>query len=301
MTLPLSRARFLILAILLAASVAGFSARAADVPVDLELALGIDVSGSVDDEEAVLQRNGYIAAFRHPSVVDAIQHGSLGRIAVTYYEWAGFGHMKIIAPWTLVTDKTSADAFAAALTVEPPETARRTAIAAAISFGVTSFDGNGYTGKRRVLDISGDGPNNWGGRVDNARDLAVARGITINGLPIVNDRPSFFGRPPMPNLDLYYRDCVIGGPGAFYVVARNFKDFARAVLRKLILEIAGRQPAAQSTRQAKSLHSRPLLVRVAGKPTKAGRVAPQCDAGERTPFRRFDEGDDVFVPLPQRQ
>ena len=108
-------------------------AHAADVPVDLELALGIDVSGSVDEEEAVLQRNGYIAAFRHPSIVDAIQHGGLGRIAVSYYEWAGFGHMKIIAPWTLIKDKATADGFADLLTREQPETARRTAIAAAIS------------------------------------------------------------------------------------------------------------------------------------------------------------------------
>ncbi|MBT5047990.1 MAG: DUF1194 domain-containing protein, partial [Rhodospirillaceae bacterium] len=172
-------------------------AHAADVPVDLELALGIDVSGSVDEEEAVLQRNGYIAAFRHPSIVDAIQHGGLGRIAVSYYEWAGFGHMKIIAPWTLIKDKATADGFADLLTREQPETARRTAIAAAISFGADYFDGNGFAARRRVLDISGDGPNNWGELVNVARDRAVARGITINGLPIVNDRPSYSGRMPM--------------------------------------------------------------------------------------------------------
>ena len=268
--------------------------------MDLELALGIDVSGSVDDQEAVLQRNGYIAAFRHPSVVDAIQHGSLGRIAVSYYEWAGFGHMKIIAPWTLIGDKASAAAFAKALTVEHPETARRTAIAAAISFGAGYFDGNGFVARRRVLDISGDGPNNWGDRVDNARDEAVARGVTINGLPIVNDRPTFSGRPPMRNLDLYYRDCVIGGPGAFYTVARDFKDFARAVLRKLILEIAGRQPAAPLRRRAGSRQDNPLLIRVAGRPAKGRRIAPPCDAGERTRWQRFNDDDDIFIPLLPR-
>ena len=237
-----------------------WGARAADAPVDLELALGIDVSGSVDEEEAVLQRNGYIAAFRHPSVVDAIQHGRLGRIAVSYYEWAGFGHTKIIAPWTLIRDKTTADAFATQLTKEEPETARRTTIAAAITFGADYFEQNRFAGKRRVLDISGDGPNNWGDRVDSIRNLAVARGITINGLPIVNDRPTFSGRPPMKNLDLYYRDCVIGGPGAFFVVANDFKDFTRAVLRKLILEIAGKQPAVPPQQWARPSYTNPLLV-----------------------------------------
>ncbi len=298
MTIPVFRASLLFLAVLVVASMPGFSARAADLQVDLELALGIDVSGSVDDEEAILQRNGYIAAFRHPSIIDAIQHGTRGRIAVSYYEWAGFGHMKIIAPWTLIQDKASAGAFATALTAEGPETARRTAIAAAISFGAGYFDRNGFAGKRRVLDISGDGPNNWGDRVDSARDLAVARGITINGLPIVNDRPSFSGRLPMQNLDLYYRDCVIGGPGAFYVIAKDFKDFARAVLRKLVLEIAGRQPAAPMPRRAGSLHRNKLLVLIAGRAAK--RVAPPCDAGERMRWRRWEEDDDVFFPLPTR-
>jgi hypothetical protein len=284
-----------IFAILACVCPAGFAAHATDVKVDLELALGIDVSGSVDDEEAVLQRNGYIAAFRHPSVVDAIQHGGLGRIAVSYYEWAGFGHMKIIAPWTLIRDEATADAFSALLTREPPETARRTAIAAAISFGADYFDNNGFAGRRRVLDISGDGPNNWGDRVDGARDRAVARGITINGLPIVNDRPSFSGRPPMKNLDLYYRDCVIGGPGAFYVVAKDFKDFARAVLRKLILEIAGRRPAPRQQR-AIARHSNKLLIHIAGRPASPKRVAPPCDAGERMRWRWFNDDDDLLIP-----
>ena len=292
--------KFLLLAGLYLAFVGGWSAYAAEVPVDLELALGIDVSGSVDDKEAILQRNGYIAAFRHPSVVDAIQHSKLGRIAVSYYEWAGFGHMKIIAPWTLITDKATANAFATQLTKEEPETARRTAIAAAITFGADFFDRNGFAGKRRVLDISGDGPNNWGDTVNSARDLAVARGITINGLPIVNNRPSYSGRPQMKNLDLYYRDCVIGGPGAFFVVANDFKDFARAVLRKLILEIAGKQPTTPWPQSAKSSFTNPLLVRVAAKVPRAKRTAPPCNAGERMRWQRFDEDDDTIFTLPPR-
>jgi hypothetical protein len=268
----------------------GSPAQAADVAVDLELALAVDVSGSVDEDEAALQRNGYIAAFRQPAVAAAIRNGRLGRIAVSYYEWAAFGHIKVIVPWTLIADKASAGAFAEVLTREPPDTARRTGISAAIAFGAGYFDGNGFAGRRRVLDISGDGPNNWGDRVDIARDEAVARGITINGLPIVNNRPTFSGWPPMKNLDLYYRDCVIGGPGAFYVVANNFRDFARAVLRKLMLEIAGRQPAAPRGR---------LLIRVAGKPAEAARTAPPCNAGERQRRRWFGD-DDVLMPDPQR-
>lgn len=275
--------------------------RATDMPVDLELALGIDVSGSVDEEEAILQRNGYIAAFRHPSIVDAIQHGGRGRIAVSYYEWAGFGHMKIIAPWTLIKDKASAHGFADLLTREEPETARRTAIAAAIAFGADYFNGNGLSARRRVLDISGDGPNNWGELVDVARDRAVASGITINGLPIVNNRPSYSGRMPMANLDLYYRDCVIGGPGAFYIVARDFKDFARAVLRKLILEIAGRQPRkSPEIPVLRRAQRRSLLIRVANGPAGANRTAPPCDAGEQMRWRRFEDDDDILIPFPRR-
>lgn len=263
-------------------------ARAADMAVDLELALAVDVSGSVDDEEAMLQRNGYIAAFRHPSIIDAISHGALGRIAVSYYEWAGFGHMKYIAGWTLIKDTASAEAFAAKLGAEPPQTARRTAIAAAITEGTASFDNNGFTARRLVIDISGDGTNNWGEQVTVARDRAVGKGITINGLPIVNDRLSPSGRKQESRLDLYYRDCVIGGPGAFYVVARDFKDFPRAVLRKLMLEIADIAPAPP----------RKLLWRAQ---MTAPPKAPDCNIGERRwPGSIWDDEDDFpFRPPPR--
>lgn len=214
-------------------------AQAQERPVDLELALAVDVSGSIDPDEALLQRQGYIAAFRHPDVIRAIEHGMLGRIAVGYYEWAGYGHMRVIVDWTEVADAKSANAFADLLTLNPPQTAYRTAIASAIDFAALWFDMNDFEGTRRVVDVSGDGPNNWGGQVTEARDRAVAQGVTINGLPIVNDRPSFSGRRQIPNLDLYYRDCVIGGPGAFIVVADTFDEFAVAIRKKLIIEIAG--------------------------------------------------------------
>lgn len=241
---------------------------AAAEEVDLQLVLAVDVSGSIDEIEARVQRDGYIAAFRDPRVVDAIERGFLGRIAVAYYEWAGFGHTRIIADWSLIRDRASAEAFADRLARNPPQTARRTAIAHAIEFAVPYFAQNGFTSHRKVVDVSGDGPNNWGGPVTAARDAAVAAGITVNGLPIMNGRPSRYGRPPMPDLDLYYRDCVIGGFGAFIEVADDFDDFARAVLRKLILEIAGAPP--------------PRLVRV------AARDAPPCDIGERMSRDWFD-------------
>ena len=250
----------------------GASMGAGAQPVDLELALGIDVSGSIDQHEARLQRDGYIAAFRDADVIAAIGRGVLGKIAVVYFEWAGYGHMKIIVPWSLIEDRASAAAFATELEKTPPQTARRTAISAAIRFAVPFFDYNRFEGTKRVLDLSGDGPNNWGGPVRRARDTAVRAGVTINGLPIVNDRLSPFGTPSFRDLDLYYRDCVIGGPGAFIVVARNFPDFARAVRRKLILEIAGRAPAADRTRAVGVARSITVQAR---------RVSPPCDAGER--------------------
>ena len=248
------------------------AASAAAQSVDLELALGVDVSGSIDQHEARMQRDGYIAAFRNADVITAISRGVLGKIAVVYFEWAGFGHMKTVTSWTLIEDQNSAEAFAAELEKTPPQTARRTAISAAIRFAVPFFDNNRFDGTRRVLDLSGDGPNNWGGPVDQARDAAVRAGVTINGLPIVNNRLSPFGTPSFRNLDLYYRDCVIGGPGAFIVVARDFQDFARAVRRKLILEIAGRTPDADRTRAVGA--ARAITV-------QARRVPPRCDAGER--------------------
>jgi len=255
-------------------ALSGQAAPAQDMPVDLELALGIDVSGSVDDEEAMLQRHGYITAFRDPAVIRAIEHGILGRIAVAYYEWAGYGHMRIISDWTLIDGAAAAQSFAESLEQNPPQTAHRTAISSAIDFAVTYFDLNDFEGTRRVVDISGDGANNWGGPVTESRDRAVAQGIIINGLPIVNDRPGPSGRPQQADLDLYYEECVIGGPGAFIVVANSFPEFAEAVRRKLIIEISDAAP-----------QSGPELVRVQFLPR---RVAPPCDIGEQ---RLQDEDD----------
>lgn len=252
---------------------AGF-AWPAPVSVDLELVLAVDVSGSVDEEEGKLQRMGYVNAFRSPSVLRAIQSGRHKSIAVTYMEWAGFDFQRIVVGWKRIHDGASAEEFAYLLSQAPVGVGPYTSISGAIEFALPLFENNGFSSERRTIDISGDGPNNSGDYVTNARDRAVRAGVTINGLPIVNNRPSPWGRMPMPNLDLYYRKCVIGGRRSFLVVANDFKSFGRAIRRKLILEIVGlpgreRRQQAHDRRQPKE---GPILVL---------RAAPPCDAGEK--------------------
>lgn len=249
------------------------TAQARPVPVDLELLLAVDVSGSVDEEEARLQRQGYVAAIADPEIVRAITSGMLGRIAVTYMEWAGDTWQETVLDWTLVDSAQTARAFAAKLAAAPLGAGPWTSISDAIRTATPMFDVNQFEGTRRIIDISGDGPNNTGGLVEPERDLAVANQITINGLPIINDRFNF-SRAPMPNLDLYYRNCVIGGPGAFLVVAHGFKSFAQAIRRKLILEIAGRSPGNGDRISATGLAQ-------AGKAPNNSRWVPPCNEGER--------------------
>jgi hypothetical protein len=256
--------------LLLLAALFAFPAPAqAQTAVDLELALGIDVSRSIDAGEARLQRQGYIQAFRDPELIEAIETGILGRIAVGYYEWAGYGHADIIVDWTVIDGAASANAFADRLQQDLPLSASRTSISGAIEFAQPWFDDNGFEGTRRVIDISGDGPNNWGNLVTTARDQAVAAGITINGLPILDPGGGPFSRFNIANLDLYYRDCVIGGTGAFLVVAADFNDFARAVRRKLVLEIADLQPAPRR-------HFGPVRVQA----DRPAQISPPCNVGE---------------------
>ncbi|BBK38947.1 hypothetical protein STAQ_40250 [Allostella sp. ATCC 35155] len=259
---------------LVAMLASGPAAPAGPVPVDLELVLAIDVSGSVDGEEARLQRDGYVTAFRHPEVVAAIRSGMIGRIAVLYVEWAGAHEVHLVLDWQLVSDAPSAAAFAERLAAQPVRRGRRTSIAAAIEFAMPRF-GTGFEGSRRVIDISGDGPNNDGPPVAEVRDRAVAAGIVINGLPIINERQFAWGVPNLRELDLYYRDCVIGGPGSFLVVAEDFATFAAAVKRKLILEIADRRPAVQYAQAADPPADRPQRPLVDAE----GRI--DCLAGEK--------------------
>jgi hypothetical protein len=217
-------------------------ANAQERPVDLELVLAVDISGSVDEVEARLQREGYVAALRHPEVIEAIQSGMFGRIAVAYVEWAGDHYQRTMLEWTAIEGTSSAADFADALAETPLLTAHWTSLSAAIDYAAPLFENNGFKGIRRVIDISGDGYNNRGRPVEWARDDAVAAGITINGLPIVNDRPNPWGGRPPADLDRYYEERVIGGPGAFMVVAEDYTAFASAILSKLLLEIAGKTP-----------------------------------------------------------
>lgn len=235
--------RLAVSAALVAVSIAA-PAYAEEVPVDLELVLAVDVSGSVDSVEAAQQREGYLAALTHPGVMAAIQGGRIGRIAVVYVEWAGAEYQRVIADWQMIDGPDTARALADRIGSQPITTAYWTSIANAIDFSVGLFANNGFAGERQAIDISGDGVNNRGGLVQEARDRAVAAGFTINGLPILNDRPQPYGGPtPLQvNLDQYYIENVIGGPDAFIEIAEGFEAFPAAILRKLIKEIAGYSP-----------------------------------------------------------
>ena len=245
--------------------------------VDLELVIATDVSRSIDSDEARLQRQGIAEAFRSREVIDAIQSGVLQRIAVAYIDYSSQDWNKLVIDWRIIRDRESAYAFADTLLKADLTFGRRTSISDALEHAASIIDGNDIEGTRRVIDVSGDGPNNFGRFVDRVRDETIARQITINGLPIINDRNNVFSRYNLPDLDNYYRGCVIGGPGAFLVVARDFKDFAPAIRKKLVLEIAGLQPAHPTG-----------FIRAQVTPSQNVRPAPNgytytkgCDIGER--------------------
>ena len=254
-------------------------AMAATRAVDLELVIATDVSRSIDHEEALLQREGIADAFRNPAVIRAIRSGYLRRIGVAYIDYSSRAFNKLVVDWTVVHDRESAEAFAARLLAAPLTFGRRTSISDAIEMAREMIETNALEGTRRAIDVSGDGPNNHGRFVDLVRDATIARRITINGLPILNQSDAFNRRFYLPDLDKYYLGCVIGGPGAFLVVANSFEDFAFAIRRKLILEIAGTAPESRRPPSARR-------VRVASpgrsRPSPNGYVYPEgCDIGER--------------------
>ena len=221
-----------------------FSANAQDKKeVDLALALAIDISGSIDPDEAKLQREGYVQAFRDPVIVKAILGGSHGRIAVAYYEWSDAWVQRLLIDWTLLDSEAAIDAFTTRLANAPISIARRTSISGAIRYAIPLFGRSPYETQRKVLDISGDGSNNDGALVTDMRYEALRDRIVINGLPIMNDRPNPFGFPSEADLDKYYLHCVTGGPRSFVEVAKNFEDFPRAVRKKLLQEVADLAPA----------------------------------------------------------
>ena len=209
--------------------------------VDVELVLAVDVSYSMDMDELAVQREGYAQAITSKEFLQALKAGPNGKIAVTYFEWAASTDQKLIIPWRVIDGPESADAVAAEIMKTPIRRASRTSISGAINYAMPLFDENNYRGLRRVIDISGDGPNNNGIPVTTARDAALEKGIIINGLPIMVKEPSY-STMDIDNLDYYYEDCVIGGPGAFVVTIKDRDKFKEAIRTKLLLEIAGRTP-----------------------------------------------------------
>ena len=216
-------------------------AQRAGLPVDVELVLAVDVSYSMDPDEQALQREGYIEAITSPDFLRALRQGIHAKVAMTYFEWAGSHHQQIIVPWRLIDSPEAADGFVAEIARARYSRASRTSISSALLFGAPLFDGSGYRGIRRVIDVSGDGVNNNGPPVTMARDEVLAKGITINGLPIMLKRP-MSSTMDIDNLDVYFEDCVIGGPGAFVIPIKERHQFKEAIRTKLILEIAGRTP-----------------------------------------------------------
>ena len=225
--------------IVLAAALIGLQpAHAQDIEVDVELVLAADVSRSMSPHELEIQRRGYAEAITSDEVMGTIGNGMIGRIAVTFMEWAGSDLQNVVVPWTLIDSPEDAQAVAEMLTAQFHGNMRRTSISSALTEASTLFDDNGFLGLRQIIDVSGDGPNNSGGPVVPARDAVLAKGIIINGLPLMTT-DGFSYRWGIEDLDAYYLNCVIGGPGAFMIPVYDWSEFAEAVRRKLVLEIAG--------------------------------------------------------------
>jgi hypothetical protein len=243
------------------------------IPVDLELVIAVDVSYSMDPDEQALQREGYVLALTSKEFLQALRQGAYGKIAITYFEWAGQFDQKIAMPWRLIDGPEAADAVAAEIARAPYRRASRTSISGALRFAQPLFDDSGYKSLRRVIDVSGDGANNAGPPVVPTRDEVLAAGITINGLPIMLKRP-YAGTMDLEDLDVYYEDCVIGGPGSFVIPIREREKFIEATRTKLVLEVAGRQPEA----------------RILPAASKAPRIS--CTIGERLWQERWGGGID---------
>ena len=231
--------RFLSMAICVALWQAVPADAAEPLEVDLELVLAADVSRSMDSGELRIQRDGYSAALSDPAFIGAVESGMLGRIAITYIEWAGQDRQNSVADWQVIDSAETAKAFALKVKATLRDSARGTSISGALDFSLHAINSNAFKGLRRVIDVSGDGPNNAGRPVLLARSDTVSAGVTINGLPLLVP-----GATVIDNLDDYYADCVIAGPGAFSLPAHGIADFAQAIRRKLILEVSGIAPDA---------------------------------------------------------
>lgn len=215
----------------------GASSPESDREVDLELVLAVDVSMSMNAEEISIQRRGYLDAFAKDSLIEAILNNGSGRVAVTYMEWAGKEHVRFVVPWMLIDSRAAARRFVEALAGDTPSRVDRTSISNALAHAGEAFEQNRWDGLRRIIDVSGDGPNNEGDRLPAIRDSLVEDGIVINGLAVMIDgAPLGMG---IDNLDEYYRACVTGGPGSFVMTVSDWSQFATALELKLLQEITG--------------------------------------------------------------
>lgn len=210
-------------------------------PVDVELVVAVDVSYSMDLDELAVQREGYAQAITSKEFLQALRTGPNAKISLTYFEWSASSDQKIIIPWRVIDGPETADAVANEIMQTPVRRGSRTSISGAILFAMPLFDEDPYQGLRRVIDISGDGPNNNGPPVTPVRDEALVKGIVINGLPVMVKEPSY-STMDIDNLDFYYEDCVIGGPGSFVIAIKDREKFKEAIRTKLLMEVAGRTP-----------------------------------------------------------
>ena len=207
--------------------------------------LAVDVSRSVDYPKFVLQRDGYAAAVSDLQVLEAITSGRRARIAICFVEWSGFGEQKLVIDWTMIDGAAAARRFGGQIVEAPRSFADRTSISGGIDFAAIQFTRAPFEAARRIIDVSGDGINNSGPEAQLARDKATAKGIVINGIVILSDPPmSWMAEHTNPpgGLEKYYRDNVIAGPGSFVMVAQDFRSFGRAIVKKMIAEIAGPPP-----------------------------------------------------------
>ena len=236
--------------------------------VDIKLVIATDVSRSINDEEAAIQRDGMAEAFTSPEVIKAIQSGALGRIAVAMLDWSSPEFNRVVLDWTIIDGKNSAAEFAQQVRTAPRTPGRRTSISGAIEMGALMLEASekNIVATRRVIDVSGDGPNNDGRPLSETQKEVIAQKIVINGLPIMDENANGY----YPNLDKYFAGCVVGGTGAFVIVVRSFKDFGQAMRRKLILEISSdEQQIKQVENELDQLQRRSMLMKVQAGPSGA--------------------------------
>jgi len=258
------------------------SKAANSVEVDVELVLAVDISYSMDMDELALQREGYAQAIASQEFLNALKQGTNGKVAVTLVEWAGIADQRIVVPWRLIEGPASAQAVSDEMARMPVRRAFRTSISGALMFSATLFEDNGFRGIRRVIDVSGDGTNNQGPVVTLVRDDVLAKGIVINGLPIMLKEPQP-GSVDIKELDIYYEDCVIGGPGAFVIPIRERDKFKDAIRTKLVLDIAQYRGPARVIPASGDGHGR-------GTAASAGAPRISCTIGEQMWQRRWGGG-----------